>query len=459
MRSYVFLLLAFTVAGCSEDVVDLPTNEMPTEALTPVIDEFTAGETSVLEGGSVELAYRVHNAETVKVEIQGGATLVPPTTTLEWRFSTPPIRTATTFVLTATNGDKVVSSPVQVTVMGAVGPTLHASIQRFSPSSVDIRAGESATLSWLATDAAEGHILANGEEFMTIATADLASGSQIVGPGTTTVYTLVVVGTDGQDVSAVTAVNVTAGGGVVLGGSDLFQRNVAPILEQRCAFCHAGNNPADGPDFMGRVQADYYGAITNDPRFLSARPEDSQLILKGEHTGPAFTAAEEQTVTAWLLREASERGLIMEGMVEPPPQNYAPRTVAEALSRFGNCMLRTDWDETYAQSEDTQVAYQNTTEGRCYACHSTGTAGAFLSQSPGDTFEQSRMRPYVLKLVLPTANEDGSFNTLVNAYRHRDKGGDQGHPSYQLTAAREQALNAFIERTLARFSDYSLACP
>jgi mono/diheme cytochrome c family protein len=459
MRIHTLFLCMLAVA-CSEDVVEVPTDEGPAQTASPVIESFTADTLSVANGGSVMLSYKVRDAQTVSLAIEGGSLLIPPTNLLEWQYASPPIRSTTTFILTAKNGTVEVTQPLQVTVMGAEVPVLHASIQKFAVSSIDILAGESATLSWLTTNAAEGRILANGMDLMTIATADLADGTQVVGPGATTVYTLVAIGTDGQEVTAVTAVNVTAGGGAVLGGRDLFDRNVLPIVEQRCASCHAGDNVADGPDFMGRARANYYDALTGDPRYLSSRPEDSQLIIKGEHTGPAFTAAEEQTITAWLLKEADERGLIQGGgEVLPPPMDYAPRSVAEAFDRFGNCMSRADWDATYGVNEDTQAAYQNTTQGRCYACHSNGTAGAFLSQSSGDTFEQSRLRPYMLKLVLPTANEDGSFKSLVNAYRHRDKGGDQGHPSYALTAARDDALNRFIDLTLARFSDYSIACP
>lgn len=471
-----FALLALTAAGCGDDTAGFAPEEEggtpapPTappstaEVKTPVVVEFSANPAQAAVGQSILLKYVVTDAQSVTVEVQGGAVLLPGATALAFEFATPPLTGATTFVLTARNGDRTTIVPLVVNVTAPEAPPsgpalLHASIESFATSSLDIQAGESATLSWKTTNAAEGLLLANDAEFLNIATVDLADGMQIVNPGVTTVYTLIARGTDGQDVTAVTGVNVAAGG-AILSARELFDRNVSPILELRCAFCHSGANVVDGPDFMGAAPIDFYDNLTGDARFVPARPDDSLLLLKGEHTGPAFTAQEAQTVTAWLLKEADERGLVpAEPNPELPPADYTPKTVTDALERFGNCMLRADWDATYGLSEDTQVAYQNTTEGRCYACHATGTAGAFLSQSPGDTFDQSTVRPYVLKLVLPTANEDGSFRALVPAYRFRDKGGDQGHPSYQLTAERSDAINAFVNTTLLRFSDFTQPCP
>jgi len=466
MRSRKVLALLPLVLGCYEAPTTMqppvnppPVTPPPVEAKTPVIEEFLANPATVQMGGTVELSYRVTDAETIEVAVQGDARPLLSTPALVFRFQSPALQATTTFILTATNEDKTASLPLTVMISEAPPAPLHASIQAFQTSAIDIMAGGMATLRWNTTNAAEGRLLANDAIMLTVPTADLASGMQVVSPGTTTVYTLVVEGTDGQEVTATTAVNVSTGG-TALTGRELFDRNVVAILDLRCAACHAGSNVADGPDFMGPSRTAYYGAITRDTRFVTARPEDSLLILKGEHTGPAFTPTEAQTITAWLLKEADERGLAPGNNEPPPPPNdYTPRTVSEALTRFGACMARTDWDETYGQGQDTEVAYQNTTEGRCYACHSSGTAGAFLSQSSGDTFDQSRVRPYVLKLVLPTANEDGSFRDLVPAYRFRDKGGDQGHPSYQLTAERNAAMNEFVDRTLTKFRDYTRQCP
>jgi hypothetical protein len=471
-NAWLIAVVGAFLLGCGDDAAKFqnqnsedPSGASPTaDANTPVIVEFSANPAQVPAGMATLVRYVVENAQTTTVEVMGGAVLVPGATALSFEFATPPLTATTTFLLTARNGDKVVTAPLVITVLAPEAPPtgpglLHAGIDSFAASSLDILPGESATLSWKTTNAVEGYLLANDVALMTVATADLASGMQVVNPGVNTVYTLVVTGSDGQDVSAVAGVNVAAGG-AVLGGRELYERNVAPILELRCNFCHAGANELDGPDFMGATPADHYATLTGDPRLVSARPEDSLLLLKGEHTGPAFTLTEAQTVTAWLLKEANERGLVV-AQPDPggPVQDYTPRTVAEALDRFGSCMTRTDWDETYGQNEETQAAYQNSTEGRCYACHATGTAGAFLSQSSGDTFDQSRIRPNVMKLVLPTANEDGSFRALVPAYRFRDKGGDQGHPSYQLTAERDQAMGDFVNRTLLRFSDYTKPCP
>jgi hypothetical protein len=147
-----------------------------------------------------------------------------------------------------------------------------------------------------------------------------------------------------------------------------------------------------------------------------------------------------------------------------PPGDYRPKNVGEAILRFTECMSRADWDQTVAQNENTNVGFQNSTAGRCYDCHATGMGGAYLSTNLGDTYDahKNANADYVLKLVLGTVNPDGSFKDLVPAYRFRDKGlppfGTPPHPSYILTANREQALDAFVDRTLVRFRDFTRAC-
>ena len=203
------------------------------------------------------------------------------------------------------------------------------------------------------------------------------------------------------------------------------------------------------------------------PFIQVATPQDSPLIAKGEHTGPAFTPSEQATISAWLIKEAQERGLGTPVNPNPNPNptvDYRPKNLREAIVRFTACMTRADWDQTVGQNQNTNVAYQGSTDGPCYACHATGTGGAYLSQNSGDTYDAHKNANayYVLKLVLGTVNLDGSFKDLVPAYRFRDKGlppfGTPPHPSYLLTANREQALDAFVDRTLLRFRDFTRAC-
>jgi hypothetical protein len=256
----------------------------------------------------------------------------------------------------------------------------------------------------------------------------------------------------------------------------MFDQNVAPILQNKCATCHA-DTMVPGPDFLGSDKtntAAYYTGITSDPRFITTPPENSLLLLKGEHTGPAFCSPEEAAgtgsgrgcsptteksmVQAWLVQEGRERM----GMTMPMPTGSEPRTLQEAVTRFGACMDRQIWDNTYGASQDNEVAYQTTTQGRCYACHATGTAGSFLSQVSGDTFDQNRLMPHILKLIQPTYNSDGTLKDLVPANRWIDKGQEatQGgtHPTYNLSGARIQALSDFLTQTLTKYHNYAVPC-
>jgi cytochrome c5 len=286
-------------------------------------------------------------------------------------------------------------------------------------------------------------------------------GSLDVTPTASTVYTLLVIGSDIQQVSQTQAIDVAPSGAAPLTARELFDNNVRQVLETKCGACHEAGNTFAYPDLFGtRNPSTYYDRVVADPRFLSARPEDSLLLLKGAHSGPAFLREEAQKVTGWLLKESAERGTGVAVAPPAPAGDRRPRSLAEAITRFGACMNREIWDQTYGLSEETQIAHQQTEQGECTACHSTGTAGAFLSASVADTFDLNRTRPYVLKLVLGTSNDDGSFKDLVPAWRYERKGGEGGdHPSYLLTPERKAAIDSFVDQTLVRFRDFAQPCP
>ncbi len=472
MRTTHWLLTAAlgTLAiGC---VQYTPGTGKPTDVKTPTISELRASAETVVAGNPVILTWRVTDAETVKITRAGITLFSAPE--LTGSFETAPINANTTFTLTAVNGDKTATAEVSVLVQQVAVPTA-ASIDVFEATPATIDVGAMATLRWRTTNAVSGKLMSGGTTILTIATTDLASGTFMVSPGNTTSYTIEVQGTDTQPKERIVNVNVNGMGGVTITARDLFDRNVAPLLQQKCASCHANTSPGDGPDFMGASPnpTTWYTAIAaartvigNTPYLQVASPQDSPLIAKGEHSGPAFSASEVATISAFLVKEAQERGL---GNPNPSPSpsptaDYTPKNLREAIVRFTACMQRADWDQTVAQNQQTNFAYQNSTDGPCYACHATGTAGAYLSQNSSDTFDAHKdsSRYYVLKLVLGTVNADGSFKDLVPAYRMRDKGappfGTPPHPSYQLTPERDQALNEFVDRTLTRFRDFTKAC-
>src|SRR5688572_11044665 len=113
---YRVLLLGLSVAGCYGVETTTPVNPGPGpvvdpttgEVKTPEILDFKALQPSVSSGTSVELQYKVKDAEFVKVDM-GSVNLLPASIALEGRLFTPAIMQNASIVLTATNKDKKVS--------------------------------------------------------------------------------------------------------------------------------------------------------------------------------------------------------------------------------------------------------------------------------------------------------------------------------------------------------------
>ena len=234
-----------------------------------------------------------------------------------------------------------------------------------------------------------------------------------------------------------------------------FDANVAPALTRECASCHDASQPGLGPDFLGLAAGEYYPRLKADTRLVGTTPAASLLFTKGAHEGPAWSSDGGAAVSAWITMEAgggtggAGGGTGGTGGTGGAGGNGVGGTVDAGLDAFGRCMSLPVWNITGMPD----LAQQNTTQGRCFACHSTGTGGAFLAESSDETFNASRMRPFILKLVLPTMNPDGTLHDLVVSTRFRDKGlpGSQ-HPQYVLTDERAAALVDFVDMTHALWS-------
>lgn len=472
MRRVYGVLLLGSLGLCSAcyEVNSLPMQMVPPPVMppppdkTPVINSFNVVQASVLAGQTAELQYDVVDAEFVRIDM-GTVNLLPASIALQGRVFTPALFETSTVVLTAINKEHQVTTSRTITVTD-VTPPKHAAIELFAPDPSNIDEGQSVTLNWITKDAASGTIFANNVLLMTIAEPDLALGSFTVAPTETLIYTLSIKGTDEQEVSLTRLVQVVPVGTQNLTARELFDRTVDPILNQVCKSCHAADGalemqPLDGPNFMGLSATTHYGAITSDSRLL-ASPENSILLLKGLHTGPAFTTDQANKVSGWLLKEVEERMI----NTMPNPMGGLPRTLQEGLTRFGSCMTQADWDATVGQNDQTNYARQNTAEGPCYGCHDVG-AGGFIGKANATQLFQAMKGPiggpvpiaYLLKLVTGTVDPtSGAFNGLVESYRVRDKQDDPGHPNYQLTNTRRQAITDFVTRTMAIYSDPLQTC-
>jgi mono/diheme cytochrome c family protein len=262
-------------------------------------------------------------------------------------------------------------------------------------------------------------------------------GEMVTGPG----------GAPGDDAS-------DDGGG---NARELFDElNPQQLIE--CGACHVGTNLDDteaGPDYLGAgAEASYetimaYRSYQNGGPLVGNSPENSKLYVYGAHAGPALSAGLAEKIAAWIEAEAGVVDPGGDGAEDPPPSGGGPATQVEALELFANCMTYSDFQTTQFAT----VADESTPEGRCYSCHGVGTGGAFLAEDDIEFYTNQRRMPYILKFVLGTVNEDGSFKDLVIAGRYQAKQSDGGHPNYILEATRVQAVQQFFDLTYARYEE------
>lgn len=243
--------------------------------------------------------------------------------------------------------------------------------------------------------------------------------------------------------------NVTPQGGA----HDKFVNEVYPAIQTDCGSCH--DNGANGaPIFMvpANAEASYTSIIGFSPTLI-AIPENSNLVLHGEHTGPALTPAQDSLVRAWLQLEADERGLVG-GVDEPEPTGP---TLQEALEGFSDCMSYDDWMLTGMNT----IAASQTTAGDCNGCHNLGDGG-FAANKINDQamFDMTRNFPFIKKLVSGTVDETGAFAGLVPALRIMNKGIeaqscnpdlDNCHPTYSLPPQKAQAVDDFVSLTMEHY--------
>lgn len=236
-------------------------------------------------------------------------------------------------------------------------------------------------------------------------------------------------------------------------GRAFFEENVRAILDdgatgEACARCHSGEytDAYGAPDFLGASAGSAYDALVGDVRFVGAVPEDSLLLTKGAHTGPAFTASQEAVVEQWLAIEAQERsGECVTG-------GGGGQACEDALADFAACMTLDDWTGTGMHL----VSGQDTTAGPCFSCHESGMGDNYMTSPVSDAsivygFEQMRKLPALRRLATCSAGGEAGALDVVPAYRWRDKGLDDGHPAYLLAEEHLAALDAWFALAHAKW--------
>jgi hypothetical protein len=258
----------------------------------------------------------------------------------------------------------------------------------------------------------------------------------------------------------------STGSGSSVAAKQFYLEKVHPAFDLTCTWCHAAAEagqqpPGDAPQWLSLDPEQAYANIEAYGGLI-AHPENSIILLQGEHMGPALVPKQDILVREWLMLEVAERGLpnpddntttTSTGSGSNPPG----LTAEDALNQFSACMDLQTYDDTQMYL----VAHQQTTGwGPCRGCHNTGWAGAFLDDNQELTFDMNKQRPYLLKLVTVKV-ENGAFIDLEQSNRFRNKGVEPCsyledtdpandiycHPKYVLNPNVDTAVTAFYDAT------------
>jgi hypothetical protein len=97
-----------------------------------------------------------------------------------------------------------------------------------------------------------------------------------------------------------------------------FAARVEPLLRTRCVGCHAADRT--GPAFLV-PEPDLRTSLLSWPALVDLdSPDDSRVVTKGEHSGPAWTAREAAVVEQWIALEAADH----ETTTPPEPALLTP---------------------------------------------------------------------------------------------------------------------------------------
>lgn len=244
-----------------------------------------------------------------------------------------------------------------------------------------------------------------------------------------------------------------AGGSVPMASAQqTYVDDVHEDLAAACGACHSAG-VVGAPIFMADDAEASYTALVGYPGLI-APASSSNLVLKGEHSGPALDGAGVpaglyDNVVAWLTEEAAERGLTD----TTTSGGMQTGGFDQAMDDFADCMQLEAWTGLGMEL----VPLQNTNKGPCLGCHgNNGVGGLVLDDDTQLTFDATKSKHNLLKYVAPAYDESGGFIGLVPANRLNEKPGepclfddpDDCHPDYVLDTAARDAIDAFVTYTL-----------
>lgn len=261
---------------------------------------------------------------------------------------------------------------------------------------------------------------------------------------------LMVVGASGlvhcsssQETDTKSSTASSTGGTNVEAARQYFLSNVYPAIEPTCASCHASGDKG-APIWMAKGSDGTYNAIDGTPGYIAA-PNNSPLMQKGLHSGPALTDAQSDVMSKWLVQEVNARKLA--------GGDDSPRNLREGFKRFGQCMSYKRWMELKLNT----IAMTDTdnNRGQCRSCHNGGQSSLWLSGVSDEEFLKFTQYPYVQKLVTGKVNASGAFDGLQGSRRLIDKGSEaqqqqaNSHPRFTLPADVAANIVTYVAETLS----------
>jgi hypothetical protein len=115
-------------------------------------------------------------------------------------------------------------------------------------------------------------------------------------------------------------------GGVKVTARQLFDQQVLPALQPTCLVCH--NTGGVGPAFLASAKMgtyDPYATVAGWENFVVDDPEQSLLLTRGPHEGPALNTDQYDIALRWLRQEKVERDLLAVPTHRPQSKPTVPK--------------------------------------------------------------------------------------------------------------------------------------
>lgn len=238
-------------------------------------------------------------------------------------------------------------------------------------------------------------------------------------------------------------VDAGGGGGTEVAAREIFDNDVAPLLQTMCASCHVdvASAPGNALKFLGpegTEMTDYYNLVVGYPSVTGGfEPGLASIVTKGAHEGSGWwTPDQEATIEGWLEAEKAERadGSGGGGGDEDPVDADS----RQLLAQWSGCMTIANWDA----ADMGDWADKNAEGGTvCSSCHNDGLHRFNTNTTNNDMFAMNRYELFIIGFFTVKLNLDGT-GEIIPAYDKLERMGNGTtlHPTFNYCSA-EQVEN------------------